>query len=261
MSVPSSSPPRPDPAGGMGRVRTPKTAELVARRLRQMIVDGELSDGDFLPHEATLTTQFQVSRPTLREAIRILESERLVEVRRGSRTGARVCVPGPEIVARPAGLLLELAGATLTDVMVARAAIEPAGARLLAEEGSDEALEEFARIVDGIPQAWEQGDIARASAHLHRRLVELSGNATLGVIAGMLHEISEKHTAAAIARDHPEVPKALYNRLLRSYRRFVELLQARDGAEAEAHWRRHMETASGLLLEGYEDTKVRDFIE
>ena len=60
-----------------------------------MVVDGQLKDGDFLPNEAELMAHFGVSRPTLREAVRVLESERLVEVRRGSRTGARVRVPGP----------------------------------------------------------------------------------------------------------------------------------------------------------------------
>ena len=75
-----------------------------------MVVEGQLKEGDYLPNEAELMTHFGVSRPTLREAVRVLESERLVEVRRGSRTGARVRVPGPEIVARPAGLLLELSG-------------------------------------------------------------------------------------------------------------------------------------------------------
>ena len=91
-------------------IRSPKTAELVAGTLRRMVVDGQLKEGDYLPNEAELMTHFGVSRPTLREAVRVLESERLVEVRRGSRTGARVRVPGPEIVARPAGLLLELSG-------------------------------------------------------------------------------------------------------------------------------------------------------
>src|ERR1700687_1458657 len=116
------------PIGGAA-IRSPKTAELVARTLRRMVVDGQLKDGDFLPHETELMAHFHVSRPTLREAVRVLESERLVEVRRGSRTGARVRVPGPEIVARPAGLLLELSGTTLADVMTARIAIEAAPAK------------------------------------------------------------------------------------------------------------------------------------
>ncbi|HEV7851078.1 MAG TPA: GntR family transcriptional regulator, partial [Mycobacterium sp.] len=136
MSRPESLAPMISPEAASGAVRSPKTAELVARTLRRMVVEGQLKDGDFLPHEAELITHFQVSRPTLREAVRVLESERLVEVRRGSRTGAKVRVPGAEIVARPAGLLLALSGATLADVMTARIAIEPAAAKLLAEDGT-----------------------------------------------------------------------------------------------------------------------------
>lgn len=261
MARPEALAPMAAPEAAFGAVRSPKTAELVARTLRKMVVDGQLSDGDFLPHEAELVAHFRVSRPTLREAVRILESERLVEVRRGSRTGARVCIPGPEIVARPAGLLLELSGATLADVMTARIAIEPAAAKLLAETGTDDAHNELARIVADIPGAWEAGELARASANLHRRMVEMSGNTTLGIITGMLHEISERHTAAAFVGVGNKVPKAEYTRLLRSYRRLVDLVVARDGDKAEAHWRRHMENAAAALLKGYEKTKVRDIMD
>lgn len=260
MSRGESLAPMITPEFGAGAIRSPKTAELVARTLRRMVVDGQLKDGDFLPHEAELIAHFGVSRPTLREAVRVLESERLVEVRRGSRTGARVRVPGPEIVARPAGLLLALSGTTLADVMTARMAIEPAAAKLLAEDGTDDAHDELTRLVEAIPAAREAGELAHATANLHRRLVELSGNATLGMIAGMLHEISERHIAAAVGVNNV-VPKAQYARLLRSYGRLVDLVAARKGAEAEAHWRRHMENAGAALLQGYEKTKVRDIME
>lgn len=248
------------PNGGT-TVRSPKTAELVARTLRRMVVDGQLTEGDFLPNEAELMTHFGVSRPTLREAVRVLESERLVEVRRGSRTGARVRVPGAEIVARPAGLLLELSGATIADVMVARSGIEPVAARLLAEGGTPQAFTELEAFVsETIPAAWESGRLAEASTMFHRRMVELSGNATLGMIAGMLHEITERHTAAAI-NEKRTVPKAQYDKLLRSYRHLIDLARARDGAEAEAHWRRHMDSARELLLKGHEAIKVRDVMD
>src|SRR6201990_3368551 len=128
--------------------RSPKTAELVAGALRRMVVDGQLKDGDFLPNEAELMAHFAVSRPTLREAVRVLESERLVEVRRGSRTGAKVRVPGPETVARPGALVLAISGTTLGDVMTARIGIEPYAARLLADQGSTAAHEELRRLVD-----------------------------------------------------------------------------------------------------------------
>jgi DNA-binding FadR family transcriptional regulator len=235
---------------------------LVAAALRRRIVQGELVDGDFLPTETDLMGHFNVSRPTLREAVRILESERLVEVRRGSRTGARVCVPGPEIVARPAALLLELSGATLADVMNARIAIEPIAARMLAENGTSQAHKEFRHLIDGLPAAWEDSALARAAAHLHRRIIELSGTPTLGIVAGMLHEITERHIRAAIRSNIDRtVPKAEYRRLLRSFNRLLDLVIAHDGAEAERHWRRHMENSGALLLAGLETVRVRDIMD
>lgn len=249
-----------EPEPRSGAVRSPKTAELVAQTLRHMIVDGRLKDGDFLPFETELMAHFHVSRPILREAVRVLESDRLVEVRRGSRTGARVRVPGPEVVARPGGLLLAISGTTLADVMTARIGIEPYAARLLADTGSDEAHDELRRLVDAIQGAREAGTVAQASAELHRRLVELSGNDTLAMIAGMLHEISERHTSAAILKDQNSVPKAQFAKLLRSYDRLAHLVADGRGAEAEAHWRRHMQNAATALLKGYESTQVRDIL-
>lgn len=242
-------------------IRSPKTAELVAGTLRRMVVDGQLKEGDFLPNEAELMTHFGVSRPTLREAVRVLESERLVEVRRGSRTGARVRVPGPEIVARPAGLLLELSGATIADVLVARSGIEPIAVRLLAESASPEALDELdSMLAEDIPAGWQSGRVAETTGEFHRRMVEMSGNATLTIIAGMLHEITVRHTAFAI-NEHRQVTKADYDKLTRSYRRLITLLRSGDGAAAEAHWRRHLDTARDLLLEGMENVKVRDVMQ
>jgi GntR family transcriptional repressor for pyruvate dehydrogenase complex len=247
-------------ATGSGGIRSPKTAELVARTLRRMVIDGDLKDGDYLPNEAELMTHFGVSRPTLREAVRLLESERLVEVRRGSRTGARVRMPGPEIVARPAGLLLEVAGATMADVMVARSGIEPLAARLLAEQKTQSAIDELEAILtDEVPAAWRSGRLAVVTAKFHRRVVELSGNATLSVIAGMLHEITERHTEATI-NERRNVPRAHYDKLVKSYRRLIELLRAGKGDQAEEHWRRHMDNSRKLMLRGQNAVKVRDML-
>jgi GntR family transcriptional repressor for pyruvate dehydrogenase complex len=249
-----------DAATASAPVRSPKTAELVAGTLRRMVVDGQLKEGDCLPNEAELMSHFGVSRPTLREAVRVLESERLVEVRRGSRTGARVRVPGAEIVARPAGLLLELSGATIADVMVARSGIEPLAARLLAESGTPEAFDELERMLaDDLPPAYQAGRLAETTWAFHRRMVELSGNATLAIIAGMLHEITVRHTAVAM-KERRAVGKADYDKLIRSCRKLIQFVRARDGAEAEAHWRRHMDVGRQILLKGYETVKVRDIM-
>src|SRR6476661_7873987 len=89
---------------GGGRVngvkaRVPKMAELVAAQLRRKIVRGELAEGEALPAESALMAEFAVSRPTLREAFRVLESESLISIRRGARGGARVQLPNGNVAA------------------------------------------------------------------------------------------------------------------------------------------------------------------
>ena len=248
----------PDAASASSAVRSPNTAELVAGTLRRMVVEGQLKDGDFLPNEAELMAHFGVSRPTLREAVRVLESERLVEVRRGSRTGARVRVPGPEVVARPAGLLLELSGATIADLLTAKSGIEPMAARLLAESGSAEAFDELEQMLEElITDGYQSARLAEATGAFHLRVVQLSGNATLSIVAGMLHEITVRHTAFVFNERRP-VSKADYDKLMRSYRKLMQFLRAGDAAGAEAHWRKHLDTSRELLLTGLESVPVRD---
>ena len=84
---------------GSQHVRVPKAGELVAAQLRRQIVTGELSPGDPLPSEAALMDKYGVSRPTLREAFRILESESIIRVLRGAHGGARVLAPSTEVAA------------------------------------------------------------------------------------------------------------------------------------------------------------------
>ena len=73
----------------------------------------------------------------------------------------------------------------------------------------------------------------------------------------MLHEITVRHTAFVFNERRP-VSKADYDKLMRSYARLMRLLRSGDGAAAEAHWRKHLDVARALMLEGLETVKVRD---
>ena len=141
---------------GVSTVRVPKAGEMVASQLRRQIVLGELKEGDQLPSESVLMEQFGVSRPTLREAFRILEAEGAITVRRGVRGGARVQVPDITVAARQIGLLLQYRGALLSDVYEVRAVLEPAAARMAAKRRTSadlarlqEALDRHQRVPGG----------------------------------------------------------------------------------------------------------------
>src|ERR1700734_4530962 len=128
---------------GAQQLRVPKAAELLAARIRGQIIRRELKEGDALPAESELMETFGVSRPTLREAIRVLEMESLLRMRRGSRGGALVTAPDPRVAARAVGVLLQLRGVSLRDIHEARTMIEPMAARHIAESRDSRAALEI----------------------------------------------------------------------------------------------------------------------
>jgi DNA-binding FadR family transcriptional regulator len=258
---PASAPAR---AGGTVRtvgemIRAPKTAELIAAQLRRQIVGGDLKEGVSLPPEAELMVQFHVSRPTLREAFRILEAESLITVRRGSRGGAQVVAPQLGVAARYVGLLLQFDHVSIGDVYEARAVIEPAAARMLAERRTSADLDDLRACIEQLrdiidtqadtdpdPIQWSVG-----SQRFHDLVVERAGNRTLAVQAGVLREVLSVHLAVAVSRLFDPVHTAEgFRKSIRSFTRLVDLIAASDAEGAEKHWRRHIEVAAATLLRG-----------
>ena len=146
---------------------------LVADHLRAAIVEGEIQEGDTLPSEAVLMQQFDVSRPTLREALRVLESEGLLTVMRGSVGGFRVHTPTPEVAAQFAGRVLKHRRASVEDILEARSILEPQCARSLAQRRAASDLERLQECLWRQPKGrFEQ----TPSSSLSRGFTNLSSN-------------------------------------------------------------------------------------
>jgi len=253
-------------------VRAPKTAELIATLYRRQIVRGELRPGDTLPSEQQLMEQFGVSRPTLREAFRILEAEDLISVKRGSRGGARVTQPSLSVAARYVGLLLQVQGTTIADVYEARMVLEPACARLLARRRTKQDLADLTACIEELraAQAGRPGTAqldapepalwSRQAARFHELIMQRSGSKTLAVQGGVLQDIVATHLTLALSRDRAKDDElANFRRNVRSYEKLVALVEERDGAGAERHWRAHMEAAGQRLLR--EDLQSRSVVD
>lgn len=234
---------------GISTVRVPKAGELVASHLRRQIVLGQLKEGDQLPSEAVLMEQFGVSRPTLREAFRILEAEGAITVRRGVRGGARVQVPNIEVAARQIGLLLQYRGALLSDVYEARTVIEPAAARMAAERRTSAGLDRLQEILNRHHASIDDpGGAFDADAEFHRLVVELSGNETLQVLSAMVGNIiREGDRAHAESHDWAHEQK-LAKIAVQAHTRLVELIRKRNGDQAEELWRRHLAESAKVVL-------------
>jgi DNA-binding FadR family transcriptional regulator len=233
-------------------IRIPKTAEVVADEIRRLITSGALKEGDTLQPEAKIIGDFNVSRPTIREAFRILESEQLISVARGSRGGARVHAPKPELVARYAGFVLQSRHVSYADVYRARSIIEPPAARLVAERKSKDAPAVLRRKIEEQKAAKDSGNFGRAVADFHTTLIGLTGNGTLILLSSVLDGIVARHHALVAGRSRAVEPsdRRGFTAGMRSQEKLVALIEAGDGAEAEAHWRRHMDNAAKVWLGG-----------
>ena len=233
-------------------IRIPKTAEVVADEIRQLITSGALQEGDTLRPEAAIIADFQVSRPTIREAFRILESEQLISVARGSRGGARVHAPKPELVARYAGFVLQSRRVTYGEVYRARSIIEPPAARILAETRAKAAPPALLQKIAEQKQAKNSDGFGRAVADFHTCLIDLTGNGALILLASMLDGIVARHHALSVGRLAKQHNAAADSRNfragMRSQEKLVALIEAGEGVEAEAHWRRHMDNAAKVWL-------------
>ncbi len=249
-------------ADGHTPLRIPKMAELVSQRLRRQIVRGELSEGDALPSEAALMSQFGVSRPTLREAFRVLESEGLISVRRGAHGGARVQVPDGDMAARYAGLVLEFRGTTLEDVYDARNIIEPPCAALLAKRRTQADLKQLRAAVDEARDALDDPNtLIRLHNDFHTVVIEMAGNQTMAVLNGMVRHIIDLSSFAHMAADagSPANIRAI-RKGFRAHERLVDHLEARESEAAAELWSKHLTEAESYMLGGSNPKTVLDLL-
>jgi DNA-binding FadR family transcriptional regulator len=214
---------------------------MVADSLRRQIVHGDLAIGDKLLSEDQLTTYFGIARTTLREGLRILESEGLVEIRRGRGGGGVVTRPNLEHLAKELGVTLQLAHTTVGDLDDVRQLLEPLLAGWLAGDHSSDDLRALEDAADAAAEAADDDDalaFGRACARVHETLMERSGNRTLATLSRLLHElVQDYYDLSASLSDSPN-----HQRAVRSYRKLIRLIEQGDVEAAEVHWRTQMST-------------------
>jgi DNA-binding FadR family transcriptional regulator len=221
-------------------------ADLVVAELRRRILDGELNDGDELPRQEDLLKEFGVSKPSMREALRILESEGLLSVRRGKVGGALVHRPGQANAAYTLGMVLRTMGAPVDDLSMALNLLEPQCVALCASR-ADRAATVVPRLREVQNEAAACIDDVRAftlkSRQFHEEIVRLCGSPTLTLVVGSLESVWSAHADewAKIHADEDDFPDLEYRQQgLDDHAALLELIETGDvpGAIAEAH--RHL---------------------
>lgn len=221
----------------------------VAEEIKDWVVERGLQPGDRLPGEAELIERFRMSKGTIREAMRLLQAQGLVETKTGPGGGSFV---GEVTRDRAAALLANyfyFRDVTIDDIYQVRIALEPELAASLAGKLSDAQIAELEAIMQDYASPASDAEEERhqhiASLRFHSRLSDFAGNALLGFFIGFMSQILTDLT----------VYKQLYatpnHELWRTGRQhqidLISALRRGDADSARDIMRSHMEMARAQM--------------
>lgn len=231
-----------------------RLSDEVARQITQVIREGRYQPGQVLPAEREMAVQFNISRPVLREALRILEIQGLVEIRHGK--GAYVKSSATDILNIPIRDWLAENYSLLLQFYEARLSIEPTCAALAAERANDEDIAYLQQLMSKEAALTQENDVptfVSLDIDLHTALTQMSGNTFLAQMMGSLinpetdmrkivlrlpDHLSVAHgghsaIVEAIARHDPEAARqAMINALevpLKILREFIKNQESQNG--------------------------------
>ncbi|GAA5189983.1 FadR/GntR family transcriptional regulator [Rugosimonospora acidiphila] len=217
------------------------TDDAIAR-LRNMIQSGELPPGARLPSEQQLAAQMGLSRSGVREAVKVLESARVLDVRRGD--GTYVTSLAPRLLLEGLGFAVELLrGDTLREVMEVRRMLEPSATALAAARITDEQVEALAGLVDRMGTvAGDAEALMECDIQFHQLVAGATGNETL---TSLLEGLSGRTVRARIWRGLIEGNVA--GATVDEHRAIFLALRARDQPLAYAAALLHVNTSEAWL--------------
>jgi GntR family transcriptional repressor for pyruvate dehydrogenase complex len=231
-----AAPPRPAAALRLNtRGRSQKVAEIVAQSIAEYILNEDLKPGDALPNERVMTESLAVGRATLREGLRLLETQGVIVIRPAPGGGPVLREPMPADLASSMTLMLQSMRVSFLQVVEARTAIEPEIARIAALERTDEQLEglrEASAVLVASPA--QPGEFRSAYHRFHELLGEMTANVVLQVLASTLRKVSEPlHEQVAWG---PRSERAA----VQTHLRLLAAIERRDGGAAHGEIADHM---------------------
>jgi DNA-binding FadR family transcriptional regulator len=229
-------------ARGPAGDRPGKVAEWVARDLVHDIATRRLPPGSKLPSEADLITRYGVSRPSLREALRILEGHGLIVMKPGPGGGPVVSNLDTSDYARTSTFYFHVLGVTLRDLAESRRILDPVFARIAAEQRDPVVIERIERHLASLAEA----DSADEAIAFHDALSCGTGNMILDLFAGALQMLYIERTQSALSPGDLETSRQHHIAI-------AEAILAGDGDRAESLMRSHTDGLVQDVLDRFPD--------
>ena len=224
-------------------VKRRRAFEDVVVQIENAIHEGRLKVGDRLPPERDLAEIFQVSRASVREALRVLEAFGVLTARRGTGvdSGSIVSAQNESPLSGLLRLYASLLKMPLTDLLDVREALEMLTARKAAERAGEEDLRHLHGIIDGMRACREPDEFLTLDTEFHVSLARASGNSVAPLIMGALRDAIARQMLLAF-RTLEEQGNWASERawLVREHAQLMETIEARDPEGAAQAFGRHV---------------------
>ena len=223
-------------------VRKTKVYEKVAEQIQRLIRDGLLKPGDMLPPERELAETFQVSRSSLRDAIRALELMGMVEARQGECTVVRE--PSGEAVASPLTAVLLQQREFVSELLELRWMIEPPLAARAATHAGAEDLAQLEDILRRQREKVNRGELAiEEDSEFHYAIARASSNKVVLQVVDVFMDLLRESRKQSL-----QVEGRLRKSLV-SHQQILKAIARHDAAAAENAMRRHIQEIEAIVLQ------------
>lgn len=215
--------------------------------IKSLILRGDLRPGDTLPSERDLAVMLGISRPSLREAIRVLRAMNIIETRHGDRT--YVSSLEPHLLAQPISFMLQVAPTSIGYLFEVRLLLEVNAATLAANRITPDQLAHVQELVTA-----SEGELARIPEYvridheIHTSIVEAAGNP---ILTGLYRSISE---LLLESRARTAGSLAIREQALHAHTDILDALSKGEGESAERAMRKHLNEVYELWRKATEET-------
>lgn len=220
-------------------LKKPLLSQEVELAIRKAILEETYKAGEKLPSERELVDQFQVSRVTVREAFRNLQSSGLITIKRGVNAGAYVAEPNSHPITQSLQNLIHLGRIDYSHLIDARLYIEPRAAEMAAKYRTSEEVQRLGSLLD---MAEEMSAKSRKQARLmnvsfHCEVAKITRNP---IILFITESITQSYSALMIDRTQTQLNRKDILKFIAEHRDILDSITKQNSAEAYEKTRRHL---------------------
>jgi GntR family transcriptional regulator, transcriptional repressor for pyruvate dehydrogenase complex len=216
-------------------IKTRRLSDEIVRQIKEAMFTGKLQAGDKLPTERELAERFETSRASVREALRTLEPEGLIRIKKGVVGGIFIADVDHRPAAKSFQTFLQLRKVSIQQIAEVRLMFEPQVARLAAERGTPDDLRQLEEEIDKMSAAVKDKELPRFyDLKFHLLIARAARNPILEVLAESMLGVASK----TISELHPS--RDTLRHVLSRHRKVFDAVQRRDSDAAFEAMQEHI---------------------